>query len=156
MLNPPFICKTGKVSSKASKSADGTVVFAAPVTGKTILHMADIEDTGPVVREILINPEQYVGQDICICGDAISLDDIPKIFTKVTGVPAISKTLKEDELRSQFKAMSKFVQDELLDMFNWFQEYGYYGKDKDWTTGKKLTTLNTFEDWLKKTGWKGE
>ncbi|CAF1445282.1 unnamed protein product, partial [Adineta steineri] len=36
------------------------------------------------------------------------------------------------------------------------EEYGYYGKNKDWTNGKQLTHLNTFEQWLKKTGWKGD
>jgi hypothetical protein len=41
-------------------------------------------------------------------------------------------------------------------MYRWFEEYGYYGKDKDWTNEQKLTKLNTFEEWLKKTGWKDE
>ena len=45
--------------------------------------------------------------------------------------------------------MPKFIQDELVDMYGWIAEYGYYGRDKDWTTGKKITNLNTFEGWLK-------
>jgi hypothetical protein len=155
-VEPGFYMQNWKNFFKVSKSYDGTVVFPAPINQKSVIHMVDIEDTGPIVREILNNPEKYVGQDICICGDAISFGDVSKVFTKVTGIPAISKTLTEDEFRSGIKQMSKFVQDELVSMFKWFEEYGYYGKDKDWTTGKKLTTLNTFEQWLKKTGWKGE
>ncbi len=118
--------------------------------------MVDIEDTGPIVREILENPEKFVGQDICICGEEIPFENVPKVFTKVTGIPAISKTLTEEEFRANFIWMPKNAQDDMFGMYKWFEEYGYYGKTKDWTTGQKLTKLNTFEQWLKNTGWKGE
>ncbi|CAF1009207.1 unnamed protein product [Rotaria sordida] len=154
-VEPGFYMQNWLGFFKAQKSADGTVVFAAPINEKTKLHMVDIEDTGPVVRKILDDPDKYVGQDICICGEAIPFGDIPKVFTKATGVPAISKTLTEEEFRSGVHYMPKPVQDEIFAMFQWFDEYGYYGKDKDWTSGQKLTALNTFEQWIKKTGWKG-
>ncbi|CAF4430983.1 unnamed protein product [Rotaria magnacalcarata] len=118
--------------------------------------MVDIEDTGPIITAILDDPEKYVGQDICMCGEAIQFSDVAKVFTKVTGVPASVKTLTEAEYRLGMQFAPKFIQDEFLAMFQWFQEYGYYGKDKDWTTGKQLTGLNTFEQWLKKNGWKGQ
>ena len=41
-------------------------------------------------------------------------------------------------------------------MYGCFEEFGLYGKEKDWTNGQKLTKLNTFEEWLKKSGWKGD
>jgi hypothetical protein len=85
---------------KTPKLDDGAVVFAAPMDQKAKLHLIDIEDTGPIIREILNDPEKFVGQDICICGEAIALEDLPKVFMKVTGIPAISKTLTEEEFRS--------------------------------------------------------
>ncbi|CAF4159325.1 unnamed protein product [Rotaria sordida] len=117
--------------------------------------MMDIEYTCPVVRKILDDPDKYVGQDICICGEAIQFGDISKVFTKVTDVPAIAKTLTEEEFRSGTEYMPKPVQNEIIAMFQWFQEYGYYGKDRDWTSGQKLTALNSFEQWLKRIGWNG-
>ena len=60
---------------KQPKLDDGTVLFAAPIDQKATLHMVDIEDTGPIVREILNDPEKFVGQDICICGEAIHFED---------------------------------------------------------------------------------
>ena len=156
-VEPAFYMQNWTGMFKAHKAEDGTVVFSTPIDAKTVLHMVDIEDTGPVVREILSDPDKHVSQDICICGDAITLNDVAKVFTKVTGVPAIYKTLPEDQFRAAVQQqMSKFVQDEIIAMFRWFDEYGYYGKNKDWKTGQKLTKLTTFEDWLKKTGWKGE
>ena len=142
--------------SKVPKLPDGTVLFPAPIDVKAKLHLVDIDDTGPVVREILNNPDKFVHQDVCICGEEIAFGDVAKVFTKVTGVPAVSKTVTEAEFRSAMGQMPKSAQDDLFNMYKWFEEYGYYGKTKDWTTGKKLTKLNTFEEWLKKTGWKGE
>ena len=138
------------------KLNDGTVVFGAPIDQKATLHLVDIEDTGPIIRQILEDPEKHVGQDICICAEEIRFEDVPKVFTKVTGIPAVSKTLTEQEFRSGMQYLPKAAQDDLIGMYKWFEEYGYYGKDKDWTTGKRLTKLNTFEQWLRKTGWKGD
>jgi hypothetical protein len=141
---------------KSTKLDDGTIVFSVPINQKAKLHMVDIDDMGSIVREILNDPEKFIGQDICICGEAIPFEDVAKIFQKVTGIPAISKTLTEQQFRSQNKQMPKLVQDELFDMFQWFEHYGCYGKDKDWTNGQKLIKLTTFEEWLTKTGWKGD
>ena len=155
-VEPGYYMQNWNGMFKSPKLADGTVVFAAPIDAKVKLHLADIEDTGPLVREILNNPDKFVHQDVCICGDEIAFGDLAKVFTKVTGIPAISKSVTEAEFRSALAQMPKDVQDEIVDMYKWIEQYGYYGKNKDWTTGKKLTKLNTFEDWLKKTGWKGE
>ncbi|CAF1054668.1 unnamed protein product [Rotaria sordida] len=139
-----------------AKLHNGTLVFSAPLNPTAKLHLVDIDDIGPIVREILENPEKFVGQDICICAEEINFEDVPKIFTRVTGIPAIAKTLTEEEFRAANTWLSKSAQDDLFNMYKWYEEYGYYGKDKDWTSGQKLTKLNTFEQWLKKTGWKGD
>jgi hypothetical protein len=155
-VEPGCYIQNWKNFGKLPKLDDGTVIFALPIDQKTKLHLVDIEDTGPIVREILENPEKFVGQDICICSEEIPFEDVPKVFTKVTGIPAIAKTLSEEEFRGGIQFLPKIAQDDMIGMFKWFEEYGYYGKDKDWTTGQKLTKLNTFEQWLKNTGWKGE
>jgi len=131
-------------------------VFAGPFNRKAKLHLVDIDGIGPIVREILENPEKLVGHDICICSEEISFEGAPKVLTKVTGIPAIMKTLIEEEFRAGLKWFPKSGQDDLYNMYRWFEEYGYFGKNKDWTNGQKLTKLNTFEEWLKKTGWKDE
>ena len=140
---------------RVQKLDNGTIVFSAPLSPRGKLHLVDIDDLGPVVREILENPEKFVGQDICVCGEEINFEDVAKVFTKVTGVPAISKSLSEDEFRAKVNMLPKSAQDYFIGMYKWFEEYGCYG-DKDWKNGQKLTKLNTFEQWLKKSGWKGD
>ncbi|UJR29634.1 hypothetical protein I4U23_017182 [Adineta vaga] len=155
-VEPAFYMQNWQGFSKVQKLDNGTFVFAHPMDQKSSLHIVDIEDTGPIVRQILENPDKFVGQDICICGEEIRFEDVPKVFTKVTGQPAISKSLTEEEYRGATSFLPKPVQDEIFHMFKWFEQYGYYGKDKDWKNGQQLTKLNTFEQWLQKTGWKGE
>ena len=145
-----------KKFTKISKLNDGTVVFALPMGQKGKLHMVDIDDLGPIVSKILEDPEKYVGQDICVCGDEVSFEDVSKTFTKVTGIPAISRTLTREEFYTATSFLPKEVQDDLFSMYELFENYGLYGKDKDWRDGQKLTKMNTFEQWLKKTGWKGD
>lgn len=154
-VEPGMYIQNWQVRMSLPKLDDGTVVFALPVSAKTKLHLVDIEDTGPVVRAILSDPEKYVGEDICICGEEIAFEEVPKIFTKVTGIPAIAKSETKEEFRSGMQFFPKSAQDDLFNMFKWFEQYGYYGQ-KDWRSGQKLTKLNTFEDWLKQSGWKGE
>lgn len=151
-----FYMQNWKNYAKLSKLDDGTSVFSLPVNQKTKLHLVDVDNVGSIVREILENPETFVSQVIRVCGEEISFEDIPKTFTKVTGIPAIAKTLTEEEFRESLNWLPKSALDALLDMYKWFEVYGLYKKDTDWTNGQKITKLNTFEEWLEKTGWKGE
>ncbi|CAF1293367.1 unnamed protein product [Rotaria sordida] len=155
-LEPGIYMQNWQTLFKPIKSDDDTLMFTAPIDSQTKLHLLDIEDIGLVVREILTNPETFIDQDICICGDAIRFADISKVFTKVTGKAAISKTLDEEGFRSMLYQMSGVAQDDLVDSYKWFEEYINYDKEKDWTTGQKLWKLKTFEDWLKQTGWQGD
>jgi uncharacterized protein YbjT (DUF2867 family) len=155
-IQPAYYMQNWQSFDKMPKLEDGTVVFASPMHPKTKLHIVDIDDLGAVVREILREPEKYVGKDICICAEAMTLEEMGKAFTKVTNIPAISKPLTEEECRLQWSHISPGTQTRLLNMYKWFDEYGYYGKEKDWSTGKQLVSLNTFEQWLKKSGWRGD
>jgi hypothetical protein len=151
-----FYMQNWKNYAKLSKLDDGTVVFSLPVDQKTKLRMIDVDNVGPIIREILENPETFIGQVIRLCGEEISLEDISKTFTKVTGIPAISKTLTSEEFRASLNWLPKSAVNDLWDMYKWVEIYGLYAKNRDWTNGQKIAKLNTFEEWLIKTGWKGE
>ncbi|CAF1362970.1 unnamed protein product [Didymodactylos carnosus] len=79
-------CVQNWLKLQLEKMNDGTVVFRAPLDQKAKLHLVDIDDTGPIVVEMLKNPDQYIGPDICICGEEIAFEDVPKVFQKVTGI----------------------------------------------------------------------
>jgi uncharacterized protein YbjT (DUF2867 family) len=95
-----FYMQNWKNYAKLSKLDDGTAVFSLPMDQKAKLRMVDVDNVGAIVREILENPETFVGEVLRLCGDEISLEDISKTFTKVTGIPAISKTLTSEEFHA--------------------------------------------------------
>nr|ACD54648.1 NmrA-like protein protein-like protein [Adineta vaga] len=90
-----FYMQNWTTYAKVSKSDDGGIIFELPIDLKTEFDMVDVNDTGRIVREILDNSKKFVGQIINVCGDVIRFEDVAKIFTKVTGIPAISKTFKK-------------------------------------------------------------
>lgn len=141
---------------KVSKLEDGTVVFALPIKEKAKLNLVDVNDIGNVVREILENPEKYLNQVTYLCGEEIAFEDISKTFTKVTGIPAISKSLTPEEFRAGLVWLPKKAVDELFDMYKFFEISSFREQPRDWTSGQKVTKLSTWEDWLIKSGWKGE
>nr|ACD54624.1 NmrA-like protein [Adineta vaga] len=151
-----FYMQNWTTYAKVSKSDDGVIIFELPIDLKTEFDMVDVNDTGRIVREILDNSEKFVGQIIDVCGDVMRFEDVAKIFTKVTGIPAISKTLGEEEFRARLNWLPKNAQTDLIDMYTWFELYGSYSKENQWKNEQIVTKLNTFEDWLRTTGWKGE
>ncbi|UJR07991.1 hypothetical protein I4U23_012270 [Adineta vaga] len=98
-----FYMQNWTTYAKVSKSDDGVIIFELPIDLKTEFDMVDVNDTGRIVREILDNSKKFVGQIIDVCGDVMRFEDVAKIFTKVTGIPAISKTLGEEEFQKMLK-----------------------------------------------------
>ncbi|CAF1294346.1 unnamed protein product [Didymodactylos carnosus] len=151
------------LTGMTQRSSDGTIEFLLPLTkADTIVHQIDITDFGKIVAAILEDPEKLVNKEICACGEAIKFKDIARVFTQVTGILSKCRTLSDEECRQRAKHFPKDIQDEFISSKQWAEEYGYYGKktDSEWDSGKKLVeknggNMNTFERFLKKTGWTG-
>jgi hypothetical protein len=105
-------------------------------------------DTGPVVAVILENKNKYAGKRILLAGEYITAPEIARIFTKVTGKPA-------RHVRPSYEDLKKAgMMDELIDMFKFFNEYGYFNKEDISETKKIYPKIKGWEDWLRSSGWK--
>jgi uncharacterized protein YbjT (DUF2867 family) len=142
---------------------NSTVEFVSPLmTANTPILQADIDDIGPLVREVLTkNPDQYVNSphDICLCGEVITMGQMVEAFAQATGRKARLLEMSEAQFRqwATERHFPKVVQDDLIVMYDWFAKdpNGYFG-NQDWSSGKKIVpTLHTFGEWVKKSGWKG-
>lgn len=142
--------------AKTSKLADGTVVFPLPINIKSKLYLVDVDDTGVIVRKVLENPDQYLGQMIYVVGEEIKFGDVPKVFTKVTGIPAVAKALTNEEFQQQIQWLPINAQHDLRAMYKFLEEYDPYDTTTTGIHGRNLVELNTFEQWMRKTGWKGD
>jgi uncharacterized protein YbjT (DUF2867 family) len=131
---------------KPRKNADGSVTFSMALKPNTPLYMIDINDMGPAVAAILRDPKKWDGRTIPLCGSALTLDKIVSMFTESTGIKAKAEYVPEAQLTMQNKEMGE--------MFQWFNDYGYFGPGADLDTCNQLCKMTSFNDWAKKTNWK--
>ncbi|GAA5854797.1 hypothetical protein JCM9279_000949 [Rhodotorula babjevae] len=106
------------------KQADGSLVFAMPIAPSTKIALIDTNgDYGAYVREAIEGESFKPGSEILAAAEEISLDDMVKQFSEVTGAKASYYQLGHDD----FLAAAGPVGKEMLDMFLWFEEFGYFG-----------------------------
>jgi hypothetical protein len=80
-------------------------------------------------------------------------------FVRVTGKKAVYRPAytREDFLHHfpQYGSNGLLV-DEILGMVEYAVEYGYFGKDRDWSWSRSVDpTSQTWEQFLRRTGWGG-
>ncbi|KPV76121.1 uncharacterized protein RHOBADRAFT_43559 [Rhodotorula graminis WP1] len=106
------------------KQADGSFVFAMPISPSTKLALVDTNgDYGAYVREAIESKSFGPGSEILASSDEISLDDMVKQFSEVTGAKASYYQMPHDD----FLAAAGPAGAEMLDMLLWFEEFGYFG-----------------------------
>jgi uncharacterized protein YbjT (DUF2867 family) len=136
------------------KLEDGTICFAMPIENNTRMYMYDVaHDTGATVAKILESPEQWVNQEVTMCGEALTGQQIAETFSRVTGKKAMFKSLSKEDFKAGISA-SMF--EEMYNMFAWFTEFGYFGQRSPMIARDKLgAKANTFEEWLRESNWTG-
>jgi len=129
---------------KPKLNKDNTVVFSLPLPEDHILTSVDVDDLGEAVVNILKNPKQWLGKWVPLFGEHSHASEYAKTFESVSGKKAIYHEITPAE--AEKLNMSK----DLLEMFDYFRDYGYYGdKVSEMPTAKKLNPhLKTFKQWL--------
>ncbi|KAM0789897.1 hypothetical protein ACM66B_006739 [Microbotryomycetes sp. NB124-2] len=127
------------------------LTFAYPFSPKTVLSMVDTQaDYGKFVRAALENDNFGPGSEILACGEEITIDEAVKQFNEITGQNAQFYQLPHDV----FLENAGPVGPEMLDMFKWFEEYGYYGgKEVKPSQAAVSEPLTKWRDFVKKTDW---
>jgi len=127
------------------KGDDGVYTFTLPIRADVGLPMFDVSDTGRWVAPIFADHKKYVGHVIPMASQYIALPCLVKQFTAVTGLPARFVQLPLEAFKDNH---------ELMSMFGWFNEFGCMG-GLSLEEGQKLApNANTWESFLRKTGWK--
>jgi len=131
-----------------TKSKDGVVVFNFPLKPETKMAAISIpDDFGPVVAEVLRDRAKWLGKRVPIHGDEFTIPQMAAIYQKVTGQPTkfVPQSLEELE-KEKGNAMAQNMQ--------WVDEYGCFFGDDVSLTKEIKTPLTTFEEWLKKSGFR--
>jgi len=132
---------------------NGEVEIAFPYLKEdSVIPIVDAAaDTGPVVAKIIEQgPAKWNGKRVPVAGEYVTTKYIVETLTKVTGKTHKVRTLSDEEI-----AKNPFINDEVKEMFGWFKDFGYYGKDdevKDISIAKKLhPNITTYEQYVIKT-----
>jgi uncharacterized protein YbjT (DUF2867 family) len=95
--------------------------LALPVQPSTRLPFFDPADTGPVVAALLRNPDPYVDKEIPLYGDFLTYPEALKEIGQATGKHIRYECVPYEACQA--------LGPEMLDMFHYFDEFGYYPKE---------------------------
>jgi len=126
------------------KGDDGVYTFALPLRSDVGLPIFDVSDTGRWVAPIFADHKHWVGKIVPMASQYITMPCITKTFTAVTGLPARFVQLPLDAFKDNH---------EMMNMFGWFNEYGYNAGMSLDDSHKLAPNANTWESFLRKTGW---
>ncbi|KAL8832273.1 MAG: hypothetical protein Q9191_000372 [Dirinaria sp. TL-2023a] len=131
---------------------DGTYALINFVNPDTRLALIDIvDDTGKYVGAILAEPEKYEGKTMSAATGFWSYREIVDEMSRASGKTVIYNQQPQNDWA---RFLPPKAASYLVDMFLWFQDYGYWGpssnEDVEWTIQQARGKLTTLEEYLKK------
>lgn len=131
------------------QAPDGTWVLARSSPPKTLTPFVDaVGDTGKFVGAILAEPDKYEGKTFCASTALYSWEEVAAIMTKTTGKTVVFKQILPEE----FKQSLPFVADMFAEMFDFIEEFGYYGPGSKelvgWAADNARGRLSTLEEYF--------
>jgi uncharacterized protein YbjT (DUF2867 family) len=143
VLRPVFFMENFDLPQLRSAILGGTLPLALSPT--TPLQMIAVRDIGAMAGIAFDRPEEFVGREIELAGDELTMPEAAEVFSRVTGRPVRFEQTPIEELRGK--------SGEYAAMFEWFEREGYRA---DIGRLRELyPPLMTLEDWLLATRWAG-
>ncbi|MEO8666377.1 MAG: NmrA/HSCARG family protein [Ignavibacteria bacterium] len=139
ILRPVFFMENFNTWFKPIES-DGKTVLNMALRKDTKLQIIATDDIGAIVAIVFDDPDKYIGKEIEIAGDELTLKQMAEAFSKSLGKEVGYNEVPVEAVRENSS--------EMADMFQWFIDKGY---EADINSIKKIYPgLTTFEEWLKK------
>ena len=139
ILRPVFFMENFDAWFKPTET-DGNLVLNMALKSDIKLQMIAVDEIGRFAVLVFDDPEKYIGKEIEIAGDELSLAQMAEAFSKALGKKVSPNELPVDVVRSGSK--------EVGDMFQWFIDKGYEADIKN--LKNVYPGLTNFETWLKK------
>ncbi len=110
--------------------------------------------------ELLSDPGRYNGRTLPVVGDTISPREMIETFQRVTGIEAeYRNAFSREGLLHYFPdfAANEPLVDELVGMVEYAVEYGYFAKERDLESSRRLNPASlNWEQFLLASKWRGE
>ncbi|KAJ9101885.1 hypothetical protein QFC21_003225 [Naganishia friedmannii] len=133
------------------KQEDDSFVLALPISPTTKLHLIHTRrDYGAYVVGALESGKVKAGTgEVLACAEVITVEDVAKQWGEVNNVKCAFYPAPVE----QFKAQAG---EDLTQMFQWFQDFGYYG-GKDVKPSQEVLSPNAkvqkWSDFVKESDW---
>ena len=82
------------------------VIFRFPI--QTKFALVPVEDAGRIVARLFLNPDEYSGKEIGLCGELLNGEEIARIFQAATGLKSKFELTSMEHLPDGSKAMWEF------------------------------------------------
>jgi len=139
IIRPVFFMENFNTWFKPAEM-EGKLVINMVMKKETKLQMIAVDDIGGIATVIFNNPEIYLGKEIEIAGDELTIPEVAEIYSKHLNRETVFNELPYDVLKAN--------SEDLALMFQWFIDRGY---TSDISKLKKMYPgLTSFEQWLKK------
>jgi uncharacterized protein YbjT (DUF2867 family) len=119
-------------------------VFESPLDPNKPLQQLAVDDVGAFAAMALAGPERWIGREVDIAGDELTMPETARILGQVTGREVRYVQIPWDQFRQT-------AGDEITRMYEWFDEEGYEADIP--ALREEYLGLTTFEQYLRQSGW---
>ncbi len=116
------------------------LVFPEPANAETKLPLIDVTaDLGKFIKGILLNPEKSLNRSFNLATKVYTLAEIVNVL-KGAGLHATLQIIDKATFRGALasKGAPEWLQEDLLQVFQFTEEYGLYGGDDDIEEAQKV------------------
>jgi uncharacterized protein YbjT (DUF2867 family) len=115
-------------------------VLATPVRSERILQMIALRDIGEFASEAFLRPKEFIGADIDIAGDELTMEDITLQISCAMNREVRYETIPDDKAEAA-------VGGDFALMYRWFNRHGYQ-VDIEELQNRWEIPLTRFSRWL--------
>lgn len=137
IIRPVFFMENFDAWFKPAETEGKTTLSMALKSDKK-LQMIASDDIGAIAAIVFDDPKKYLGKEIEIAGDELTISQMAEAFSKALGKEVIPNVLPVEVVQSGSK--------EVGDMFQWFNDKGYEADIKN--VKSIYPGLKNFEQWL--------
>ena len=142
ILRPVFFMQNWEMMR--DQILDGTL--AQPLDPDKPLQQLNVEDLGAFAAMAFENPDEWIGREVDLAGDELTMPEAAEAFSLVTGREVSYYQVPWDQFREQ-------MGEEYAVMYEWFNDVGYEADIL--ALRSEYPELTTFEQYLRGHGWEG-
>ncbi len=142
ILRPVFLMDNWETFSRDS-IANGTL--SQPLDPNKPLQQVAVDDVGAFAAIAFQHPDKWLGREIDLAGDELTMPQVAQVFSRVTGQQVNYVQLSWEQFHSS-------AGDETTTMYKWFNDVGYNADIA--AVRKEYPDLKTLEQYLRSASMK--